>query len=91
MTTMAVFVLVNDEERHSLWLSLTDVPADWRQVYGVADRAVCRDYTEQNWSDIRLKSLREKLAAGRALISKPIWVWRAFGEVEWNSMTVPFR
>lgn len=59
----AVFVLVNDEERHSLWLSLTDVPAGWRLVYGVADRAVYRDYTEQNRNDIRLKILREKLVA----------------------------
>jgi glycopeptidolipid biosynthesis protein len=60
---MAVSVLVNDEERHSLWLSLTDVPAGSRLVYGVAERAVCRDYTKQNRNDIRPKILREKLAA----------------------------
>ncbi len=59
------FVLVNDEEQHSLWPTFADVPAGWRVVYGEADRAVCLDYIEQNWTDIRPKSLRERLAEGR--------------------------
>ena len=33
----AFFVLVNDEEQHSLWPSFADVPAGWRVVYGEAD------------------------------------------------------
>ena len=61
------FVLVNDEEQHSLWPTFADVPAGWRVVYGEADRAACLDYIEQNWPDIRPKSLRERLAADRAL------------------------
>jgi uncharacterized protein YbdZ (MbtH family) len=60
------FVLVNDEEQHSLWPVFADVPAGWRVVYGEADRAACLDYIEQNWTDIRPKSLRERLAEGRA-------------------------
>ena len=60
------FVLVNDEEQHSLWPSFADVPAGWQVVYGEADRAACLDYIEQNWTDIRPKSLRERLAAVRA-------------------------
>ena len=60
------FVLVNDEEQHSLWPTFADVPAGWRVVYGEADRAACLDYIEQNWPDIRPKSLRERLAAGGA-------------------------
>jgi uncharacterized protein YbdZ (MbtH family) len=52
------FVLVNDEEQHSLWPSFADVPAGWRVLYGEADRAACLDYIEQNWTDIRPKSLR---------------------------------
>jgi uncharacterized protein YbdZ (MbtH family) len=35
-------------------------------VYGEADRAACLDYIEQNWPDIRPRSLREKLAKSRA-------------------------
>jgi uncharacterized protein YbdZ (MbtH family) len=61
------FVLVNDEEQHSLWPTFADVPAGWRVVYGEADRAACLDYVEQNWADIRPKSLRERLAQTRAL------------------------
>jgi uncharacterized protein YbdZ (MbtH family) len=59
-------VLVNDEEQHSLWPAFADVPAGWRVVYGEADRAACLDYIERNWTDIRPKSLRERLAEGRA-------------------------
>jgi uncharacterized protein YbdZ (MbtH family) len=36
----------------------------WRVVYGEADRAACLDYIEQNWTDIRPKSLRERLTEG---------------------------
>ena len=57
-------VLVNDEEQHSLWPTFADVPAGWRVVHGEADRAACLDYIEQNWTDIRPRSLRERLAGG---------------------------
>lgn len=57
------FVLVNNEEQHSLWPAFAEVPAGWRVVYGEADRAACLDYVEQNWPDIRAKSLRGKLVA----------------------------
>jgi uncharacterized protein YbdZ (MbtH family) len=59
------YVLINDEEQHSLWPAFADVPAGWRVVYGEADRAACLDYIEQNWPDIRPKSLRDRLAANR--------------------------
>ena len=32
------FVLINDEEQHSLWPTIADVPAGWRVVFGEADR-----------------------------------------------------
>lgn len=59
------FVLVNHEEQHSLWPTFAEVPAGWHVVYGEADRAACLDYIEQKWTDIRPKSLRERLAAGQ--------------------------
>jgi glycopeptidolipid biosynthesis protein len=55
-------VLVNDEEQHSLWPCFADVPAGWRVVYGEAARAECLDFIDRNWTDIRPKSLRERLA-----------------------------
>jgi uncharacterized protein YbdZ (MbtH family) len=60
------FVLVNDEGQHSLWPTFADVPAGWRVVHGESDRAECLEYIEQNWTDIRPKSLRERLATGGA-------------------------
>jgi uncharacterized protein YbdZ (MbtH family) len=56
------FVLVNDEEQHSLWPSFADVPAGWQVVYGEGDRAACLDFIEESWTDIRPKSLRDRLA-----------------------------
>ncbi|OBH08919.1 MbtH family protein [Mycobacterium sp. E1747] len=56
-------VLVNNEEQHSLWPVLGDVPAGWRVAYGEAERAACLDYIEQNWPDISPKPLRERLSA----------------------------
>lgn len=56
------FALVNDEDQHSLWPEFADIPAGWRVVYGAAARAACLDYIEQQWTDIRPKSLRDRLA-----------------------------
>ena len=58
----AFFVLVNDEEQHSLWPAFAEIPAGWRVVYGEASRAACLDYVEQNWADMRPKSLGEAMA-----------------------------
>ncbi|AKS34794.1 MbtH family protein [Mycolicibacterium goodii] len=57
-------VLVNDEEQHSLWPSFADVPAGWHVVYGEAARSECLEYIEQSWTDIRPRSLRERLSKG---------------------------
>lgn len=37
----AFFVLVNDEDQHSLWPVFADIPAGWRVVHGEASRAAC--------------------------------------------------
>ncbi|OBI31031.1 MbtH family protein [Mycobacterium sp. E2238] len=55
------FVLVNSEDQHSLWPSFADTPAGWRAVFGEASRAECLEYVEQNWTDIRPKSLQESI------------------------------
>ncbi|KCH86332.1 protein MbtH [Mycobacterium tuberculosis UT0016] len=58
----AFFVLVNDEDQHSLWPVFADIPAGWRVVHGEASRAACLDYVEKNWTDLRPKSLRNAMA-----------------------------
>ena len=40
------YVLVNDEEQHSLWPTFADVPAGWRIVFGEESRAACVEYVE---------------------------------------------
>jgi MbtH protein len=52
------FVLVNDEEQHSLWPAFAEVPAGWRVVFG--------EDVEKNWTDMRPKSLRDAMAADDA-------------------------
>ncbi|WP_405656341.1 MbtH family protein [Streptomyces sp. RK9] len=58
------YVLANDDEQHSLWPRFAEVPLGWRVVFGTADRAACLAYIEENWTDLRPKSLREAMAAG---------------------------
>ena len=50
---------------------LRDVPAGWRVAHGEADRGACLDFIEQNWTDIRPKSLRERLLAEGGLMHRP--------------------
>ena len=52
-------VLVNDENQHSLWPAFAEVPAGWRTVHGEAGRQSCLDYINENWTDLRPKSLIE--------------------------------
>ena len=54
-------VLVNDEGQHSLWPSFKDVPAGWTIVHKSDTRAACLDYVEKHWTDMRPKSLIEKM------------------------------
>jgi MbtH protein len=59
----AFYVLVNDEDQHSLWPTFADVPAAWRVVFGGATRADCLAFVERHWTDVRPKSLRDAMAA----------------------------
>ncbi|MBN9743327.1 MbtH family protein [Amycolatopsis sp. A1MSW2902] len=59
-------VLANDEDQHSLWPSFAEVPSGWRIVKTEASRQECLDYVERNWTDIRPKSLVERMAAEAA-------------------------
>jgi uncharacterized protein YbdZ (MbtH family) len=54
-------VLVNDEDQHSLWPTFADLPAGWHKVFGAAGRAECLAYVEENWTDMRPRSLRDAM------------------------------
>jgi MbtH protein len=55
-------VLVNEEGQHSLWPLFAAVPDGWKTVFGEAGRQECLDYIEENWTDMRPKSLIEAMA-----------------------------
>ncbi|MFJ7592004.1 MbtH family protein [Streptomyces sp. NPDC097617] len=57
------YVLVNDEEQHSLWPSFAEIPTGWRIVFGEESRQQCLEHVEANWTDLRPKSLRDAMAA----------------------------
>jgi MbtH protein len=50
-------VLVNEEGQYSLWPVFADVPDGWEVTFGEAGRQECLDYIEENWTDMRPKSL----------------------------------
>ncbi|MEV5879661.1 MbtH family protein [Streptomyces sp. NPDC052101] len=57
------YVVVNDEEQHSLWPTFADVPDGWHVVAGPAGRAESLAYVEESWTDMRPRSLREATPA----------------------------
>jgi MbtH protein len=60
-------VLINDEGQYSLWPTFIDVPAGWSTVHAPAPRQVCLDYINENWTDMRPRSLIEQMNQHRAL------------------------
>lgn len=51
------FVIVNDENQHSLWPSSLEVPDGWTIVFGGAAREQCIHFIESSWLDMRPTSL----------------------------------
>jgi len=53
--------LINPEGQYSLWPAFADVPAGWEIVHGEDTRKACLDFIEENWTDMRPKSLVEEM------------------------------
>lgn len=56
-------VLINDEEQYSLWPRNQDVPPGWRSVDFMGTKEECMKYVDEVWTDMRPKSLRDKMDA----------------------------
>ncbi|MFJ1747311.1 MbtH family protein [Streptomyces sp. NPDC088116] len=56
-------VLVNDEGQHSLWPVFAEIPAGWTTAHGPDARQACLDHIEENWTDMRPKSLVDAMDA----------------------------
>jgi MbtH protein len=50
-------VIANHEGQHSLWPAALRVPEGWTVVHDTDSRSRCIEYVENNWSDMRPKSL----------------------------------
>lgn len=55
-------VLVNDEGQHSLWPADLCVPEGWSEARAAGTRDACLAYVEENWTDMRPKSLVERMS-----------------------------
>ncbi|CAL9354378.1 Protein MbtH [Streptomyces sp. enrichment culture] len=55
-------VVVNDEEQYSIWPEGRNVPAGWKPVGTGRPKQDCLAYIETVWTDMRPRSLRERMA-----------------------------
>jgi len=55
--------VVNDEEQHSIWPERRPLPAGWRSTGVAGSKQECLDHIEEVWTDMRPRSLRERMAA----------------------------
>ena len=55
--------LFNDEGQYSLWPEFAEVPSGWTVCHGPGSRESCLAYVEANWTDMRPRSLAERMAA----------------------------
>lgn len=46
-------VLRNGSGEHSSWPEFAEVPAGWATVLPATSRALCLDYVEREWVDLR--------------------------------------
>ncbi|MEU9609744.1 MbtH family protein [Streptomyces sp. NPDC048057] len=60
------YVLVNEENQHSLWPSFAEVPAGWEVRFGEAGYQACLDYVNENWTDMRPQSLVDAMGGTAA-------------------------
>jgi MbtH protein len=56
-------VLRNDEDQYSLWPADLDVPAGWHQAGKEGTKEECSAYVDEVWTDMRPRSLRERMDA----------------------------
>ncbi len=58
-------VVVNDEEQYSIWPVGRPVPEGWDEVGVQGAKEVCLEHIREVWTDMRPRSLRLRMDAGR--------------------------
>lgn len=54
-------VVVNHEDQYSIWPAHRDNPLGWKDVGKSGLKKECLDYIQEVWTDMRPRSLREKM------------------------------
>lgn len=65
--------VMNDEEQYSIWPADRELPLGWNDTGKVGTKAEVLAWIEEVWTDMRPRSLREKMeeAARRAAAGLP--------------------
>ena len=56
-------VVMNDEEQYSIWPAHKELPLGWRKAGKTGPKQECLEYVEEVWTDMRPKSLRDRMDA----------------------------
>lgn len=56
-------VVVNHEERSSIWFAEREPPLGWREVGRAGAKSECLAYIKEVWTDMRPLSLRRQMEA----------------------------
>jgi MbtH protein len=56
-------VVVNDEEQYSIWPADRENALGWHDEGKTGTKQECLDHIEEVWTDMRPKSLRERMEA----------------------------
>jgi MbtH protein len=61
--TLPHVVVIDDEERYSIWLAGKPIPAGWHRLEKSGTKRECLEYVSNVWTDMRPLSLRRNAAA----------------------------
>ena len=56
-----LMVVINHEEQYSLWPIDRELPLGWSDAGKRGTKTECLEYIDQTWTDMRPRSLREKM------------------------------
>lgn len=64
--TTVYTVVLNHEEQYSIWPADRELPLGWTAAAKTGLKPECLDFINEVWTDMRPRSLREKMAAAAA-------------------------
>jgi MbtH protein len=64
-------VVVDEEERYSIWFDYQEIPPGWRDGGKIGTKQECLDYIKTVWTDMRPLSLRRWMKGNAAQSAPP--------------------